>query len=44
VVEPGTSVRLTSGQEIELGGLRFAFFDSAAMKARVSGVPLRSAR
>lgn len=41
VVGPGTSQHLISGQAIELGGVRLAYYDSKAFRERVSTVPLR---
>lgn len=44
VVGPGATQQLASGQAIELGGVRLAFYDSKSFKARVSTVPLRPSR
>lgn len=40
VVGPGATQQLASGQAIELGSVRLAFYDSRSFKERVSTVPL----
>ena len=44
VADPGERLTLTSGVAVELGGVKFAFYDSKAFKALVARVPLRSSR
>lgn len=44
VADPGMPLQLASGVAIELGGVKFAFYDSRAFKALVARVPLRSSR
>lgn len=44
VADPGESVRLLSGVAIELGGVKFSFYESKSFRTFVARVPLRSSR
>ena len=44
VADPGEKLKLTSGVSIELGGVKFSFYEPKPFKTLVAGTPLRSSR